>query len=1175
MIAAALIAGAGLAAVPYASAKSTTPLSKSDNPFRFAPKAKGDGIIDFAGKTECVPEKLRAAAAVTPSRELGASATLSYLNGPDGTTWYSVCNQVVDSIALPGGVAWDVKIKGFTYTIYDSHFKEVGTVTDEVVLDEAAGETGVAAIQLDANITQKFFNFDEKYEVMVYFAIQTSSYVNKIFTKAYSIGGTKDASGNDEEVFAINGYTVDAINGATDVWSEKFFITFLTEEMPNPSDYENYVDFLNACNLVVTTYKGASWGGGPTSVNVEKIPQQNLPGDQESAPFMFSKLVDGKINYIFSQYAKPYFVDPVGEDESATPDNSLVITVKMAASTSADKLTEVSTTSIPAIPDETGAWYYTYYGIGQLTYDGDADFEHYGATSESPYFIVTKSGYIPQNEDASGKYFYVYNTVGEQVLTLGENVDATYGVSDVAGQDRQMLFINTTADGVSTLNFTNLVTGEVEVMLPQTIDGEMITAYIDRVPRGDSYVYVSKLAYEGKDADGNTIARYMWINPDGTVDRIDNINVGNDIAAVMPYIVADGLSPYLFDTDAEMEYMMLVRRYKDDVNTTTVEELIVAGAENGIMLSLLPDETKGNLATIMLSNTTSNPTLCVVYKDGKSHYRQDAYSLPFTRFAGGDGSVESPYLIATIGDVQQIKSDLDANYKVICDIDADGYAYQPINDFAGTFDGGNFSISNLNLSAAVGGVGLFASATENAKIKDLSFVDPVVSLIYNNTSGGVLVGEAVSATISNIHVYGLKTIDSGFESSFGGIAGTLSLSSSVSGSSVIGADINLTNAQVGGVAGETRTTSTIKSSAFSGKINGGINVGGIVAVVNNAADKVEDCHVDAEIIAKNQVGGVVGSNARGLINRCYVEGTIEATSHDRWDWYTAVGGVVGVLNADYAGTADAKVVTNNIVGVTEFIYSDTEPQPTTKLWDHQYDTSHRIVGYTIINERPDESGKEFPVDAGLANNYVISSLAVVDSSLGEGLDNTEGKTQDPNDIDEAFYAGLGFAFGTTDDAPWVAQPFNDPSLYFEKVALAMPTEITVIKGEEFSMTVNLYSRKAVTLDDVYGYGFTSKFDETIIEQNYKDAIDGELLTIGFKALEEGTTDIEMTILGAPVKVKVTVLPESAGVDDVVVDNANAPVEWYNLQGVRVDGNNLASGIYIKVQGNKTTKVLVK
>lgn len=49
----------------------------------------------------------------------------------------------------------------------------------------------------------------------------------------------------------------------------------------------------------------------------------------------------------------------------------------------------------------------------------------------------------------------------------------------------------------------------------------------------------------------------------------------------------------------------------------------------------------------------------------------------------------------------------------------------------------------------------------------------------------------------------------------------------------------------------------------------------------------------------------------------------------------------------------------------------------------------------------------------------------------------------------------------------------------------------------------------------------------------------------------------------------------AGIDSVNADNSNAPVEYYNLQGVRVNANNIVPGIYVRRQGSQTVKVLVK
>ncbi len=51
---------------------------------------------------------------------------------------------------------------------------------------------------------------------------------------------------------------------------------------------------------------------------------------------------------------------------------------------------------------------------------------------------------------------------------------------------------------------------------------------------------------------------------------------------------------------------------------------------------------------------------------------------------------------------------------------------------------------------------------------------------------------------------------------------------------------------------------------------------------------------------------------------------------------------------------------------------------------------------------------------------------------------------------------------------------------------------------------------------------------------------------------------------------------ASGVEDIEEITAEEmPVEWYNLQGARVDGANLVPGIYIRRQGNDVKKVLVK
>lgn len=69
-------------------------------------------------------------------------------------------------------------------------------------------------------------------------------------------------------------------------------------------------------------------------------------------------------------------------------------------------------------------------------------------------------------------------------------------------------------------------------------------------------------------------------------------------------------------------------------------------------------------------------------------------------------------------------------------------------------------------------------------------------------------------------------------------------------------------------------------------------------------------------------------------------------------------------------------------------------------------------------------------------------------------------------------------------------------------------------------------------------------------------------------MDRGTTD-EQRI---PIDVDFSGIATS-GVEDIVADNENAPVEYFNLNGVRV--TEPSHGLYIRRQGSKATKVLVK
>ena len=58
------------------------------------------------------------------------------------------------------------------------------------------------------------------------------------------------------------------------------------------------------------------------------------------------------------------------------------------------------------------------------------------------------------------------------------------------------------------------------------------------------------------------------------------------------------------------------------------------------------------------------------------------------------------------------------------------------------------------------------------------------------------------------------------------------------------------------------------------------------------------------------------------------------------------------------------------------------------------------------------------------------------------------------------------------------------------------------------------------------------------------------------------------------EVRVTI-PDVSGIIEIDASVDTEEAKWYNLQGVAVDGESLPAGIYIKVQGGKSSKVIVK
>ncbi|MCG8502536.1 MAG: Ig-like domain-containing protein, partial [Firmicutes bacterium] len=130
-------------------------------------------------------------------------------------------------------------------------------------------------------------------------------------------------------------------------------------------------------------------------------------------------------------------------------------------------------------------------------------------------------------------------------------------------------------------------------------------------------------------------------------------------------------------------------------------------------------------------------------------------SIPQT--AGGSGTIEDPYLIGTAEQLYNIRYDLAAHYKIINDIDLIDYAeWEPIGSrsvpFAGSLDGANYVIKNLNIHRDDDYTGLF-SCIENVVLKNIK-IELGEKGITGYSRTGALVGYGKSSTMENCSVAG-------------------------------------------------------------------------------------------------------------------------------------------------------------------------------------------------------------------------------------------------------------------------------------------------------------------------------------------------------------------------------------------------------------------------------------
>lgn len=1163
--------------------------------FPYAPKAKAELVRsqfgDLTGSRNAAQRAKQGTAKVTASSDmmrLPACDLSGYLDGPKGEVWlYTVDYD------------WDNgNITGFTMNVYDSKLSKLGTVRDALELSE--GESRIVEISVGTTITQKFFNSDAKYEIMVGVAANTPRYVNTYKTRVYAISDLADGEAS-ERLMSFDGYYCSAVNAAKDDWSEDFYITFLTEEDTETPEVNGVI---NAMDYRFVTYKKAGYGGMKVYLDT-RFPQVLVPG-ANAVPFL-SAQKDGIPYFAVNHLKYSWYLDPFDyETETPTPDNELIVKLYSPESSWASEASLYSTTRFPLGATEDNLCFLY---AGAFSYDGDVTFDL--NEDGTPAYYITRA----HSMQGGDYYLYDYEAYdaapkgsdeeGVKKFSLAEGVEGGIFMSDVRGFDPQVMFAYADGDTYS-FQFVNTYNGNVEATIPYTFNGDntkyTMNTLCDRIASGDSYVYTVPQTTGQDDANGDTHTWVVFASPAGDITHVDDLNLGARVDLASLYSGADGYNPYIFNLDDDREYMVLLKR-RNESGTTTQEEfsVISSNPDKGVLFNLGPDDDMGILLAITLvskDEETNGLAVCYVNQTpGSWKYTTNYYPLPLTLFEAGDGTLENPYQISTVGGLKQIKREADAHYVIVNDIDASSTVIKNADfNFTGSLDGQGYVVSNLRMegrallptvtgTVAESGDGdemrveADGNAAQAGLVRNINLVNPRLDATADKQ--GLIAGSMMAGKLTNVHAYG-ATVNSNGDAA--GLVGNASLNTVIDLCSFDG-DVT-TQGVAGGIAGITYTGATINACAVKGTISGDASVGGVVGEISSLGGAVSNCHVNANVVAKNTVGGIAGTSIRTLIERNHVQGTVKATECLSWGGGAKAGGVLGSLDFTPATEDEAvvPVVTNNFVNLTSL----EAPETPDGAYPAENTTVHRIVGGSRANVADpidyDDNwnpiySDPMPADLGLVNNYVISTLPAVEEALGNQAESTEGKDISADALGRDFFENtLSFGYGYEAATPWsLTGDEQSPRLYFETgLLLVAPASVLVEQDQEVTLVASLEGEELT--EDMLG-SFTLDYDEALLECTYMEMAD-EGIRLTFKGLAEGVANVTVGLNGLTAKAQVTVTAPTAiaGVaaaaarlayDGRSLRAEGAMIDLYSVTGAKVLSgrdqislSGLPSGIYV-------------
>lgn len=267
---------------------------------------------------------------------------------------------------------------------------------------------------------------------------------------------------------------------------------------------------------------------------------------------------------------------------------------------------------------------------------------------------------------------------------------------------------------------------------------------------------------------------------------------------------------------------------------------------------------------------------------------------PPSPFAGGLGTPDNPYEVATAEQLDRVRDYRDKHFIQVEDIDLgvspwnDGEGWEPIGGyldadaFNGSYDGNGYVIRNLrvvrtgNTYSSLFGRVKYPGILASIKLEDVS--------VSGGDGTGGLAGYVEGATISDSYVTGTV---SGTGYYTGGLVGTLS--SSTINNSHSTATVTGNDRYTGGLVGATMNGTSVTNSYASGYVSGNICAGGLAGSNGNDCTISQSYTAAASVTGNTRVGGLAGQNT-GSISGSHSSGAVSSNNR--------AGGLVGFNDSD-------------------------------------------------------------------------------------------------------------------------------------------------------------------------------------------------------------------------------------------------------------------------------------